>query len=452
MKFMLTNKKIIVFLPQNDQFVTFPETHKNYAEVYDFLVKSPDDEKGFLELFIKIATVAIEKYSNGDVEVNDGIATIDGLPLPVDVLQKLKELKADGYDWNDQRKFWGNCLLNPREESVADLFRFISNHNLTITEDGHFLAYKAITKDFKDKFTRTFDNSVGKTVTMNREDVVMNPDVYCAAGLHVSNLRYATSFADHAAGDIIVLVDVNPQDVVSVPKDSNAEKIRTCAYKVVKVWDGYKELPTSVVSIDENNNVVEKLQKQATNTIKKRNSCEWTSIEIDILKKLTKDIKCDIDKFDWNGVSKLLGSRTPDACKYKYSRLIEKLNDAAKKAENKEKSRSNVLWSKEDIKKLKELTKGYKNNMRGSFDWSFIASNFVNRTPESCFYKFYRLNKEKTKEMNTVNGSWTLKDEKKLIKHYCNGDSYKKLCSMFNKSLSCIASKIHRLKKNGKIS
>lgn len=457
MKFMLTNNKIIVFLAQNDQFVTFPENHKNYNEVYDFLTTEPDNEKGFLELFIKIATEAIEKYSNGEIKVSDGIATIDGLPLPADVLDKLKELKADGYDWNEQRKFWGHCLLNPRKESVADLFRFISRHKLTITEDGHFLAYKAITSDFKDKHTHTFDNSVGKVVSMNRDDVVMDPNIYCAAGLHVSNLNYAQGFA--GPDDIIVLVDVNPEDVVSVPKDCNAEKIRTCSYKVLKVWDGNEELPTSVVTIDDNCNVVTKKDKKIEQKKEERqNKNSWTKIEIQLLNKLTdkyNKIKNTGHYFDWDNVSKILGSRTAKSCQTKYYQIMSTggFNKFLKNFKEENKDKPSYNWSDSEIKQLKNAVSLH-TNTRGSIDWDAVATYFTNRSANSCETKYRRLYASGGVDNSGITNyfEWDNKTEKKLIKYYNKGLTYKHIAKLIDVSSSAVSSKLYRLKRDGKIS
>lgn len=454
---MLTNNKIVVFLPSNDQFVTFPENHKNYDEVYDFLTTDPDNEKGFLELFIKIATEAIEKYSNGEIKVSNGVATIDGLPLPTDVLDKLKELKADGYDWNEQRKFWGHCLLNPRKESVADLFRFISKHNLTITEDGHFLAYKAITSDFKDKHTRTFDNSVGKVVSMNRDDVVMDPNIYCAAGLHVSNLHYAQGFA--GPNDIIVLVDVNPEDVVSVPKDCNAEKIRTCSYKVLKVWDGSEELPTSVVDIDNASNVItkkEKKRKQKKEERKQKNN-PWTKIELQLLNKLTvkyDKLKRSGQSFDWDNVSKMLGYRSAKSCQAKFYQVMANggFDKFLKNSKDDCKDKPSYNWSSSEIKQLKNAVVKYTNSA-GGINWDAVSACLNNRSAYSCETKYRRLLNDKlVSNANIVTYfEWDNKSEKKLIKKYNEGFTYKQIADLIGTTTNAVSSKIYRLKKTGKI-
>lgn len=132
-------------------------------------------------------------------------------------------------------KFALNLSENPSRKSVQQLFEFIEGHGLTITENGCFIAYKGVTKDFKDCRTATIDNSVGVTVKMPRNEVQDDPQVACSYGLHVANYEYAHTNYGHGKDGVTVLVEVNPKDVVSVPVDHSAAKIRVCEYKVLKV-------------------------------------------------------------------------------------------------------------------------------------------------------------------------------------------------------------------------
>ncbi|MDA9072830.1 hypothetical protein N9K75_03055 [bacterium] len=81
--------------------------------------------------------------------------------------------------------------------------------------------------------TGTFDNNVGSIVTMNRRDCNEDPNQTCSAGLHVAAYEYAHTFG---SGEL-VLCEVDPRDVVAVPKDYNQKKMRTCSYKVVGLAD-----------------------------------------------------------------------------------------------------------------------------------------------------------------------------------------------------------------------
>ena len=41
-----------------------------------------------------------------------------------------------------------------------------------------------------------------------------------------------------SSGDRVVIVKVNPKDVVSVPTDCECQKVRTCEYQVIADYEG----------------------------------------------------------------------------------------------------------------------------------------------------------------------------------------------------------------------
>lgn len=127
-------------------------------------------------------------------------------------------------------KFAENLLANPSERSVQELFNFLSVNDHPITNKGTFVAYKKVRSSFLDIHSGTMDNSVGKVVSMPRESVNPDCNVTCSYGLHVANWDYAKNhFGSHE--DIMLEVEVNPRDVVSVPVDYNSAKMRVCSIK-----------------------------------------------------------------------------------------------------------------------------------------------------------------------------------------------------------------------------
>ena len=60
----------------------------------------------------------------------------------------------------------------------------------------------------------------------------------CSNGLHAGALNYVASYGSVESNDRIVIVKINPEDVVSVPSDCNCEKLRTCRYEVVGEYQG----------------------------------------------------------------------------------------------------------------------------------------------------------------------------------------------------------------------
>ena len=88
-----------------------------------------------------------------------------------------------------------------------------------------------MTEDFKDKHTKSFNNAPGQVCEIPRSAVDDNPDNTCSHGLHVGGYEYAKDFA---SGGKLVLVKVNPRDVVAVPNDYNGQKMRVCRFEVLK--------------------------------------------------------------------------------------------------------------------------------------------------------------------------------------------------------------------------
>jgi hypothetical protein len=104
---------------------------------------------------------------------------------------------------------------------------------MPITTKGTFLAYKGIREDGKDVHSGTIDNSPGQTPTMPRRLVNDDPNQGCSQGLHVGAFEYASHW-----GPRVVLVEVDPADVVSVPADHSYQKCRACKYKVLRDSEG----------------------------------------------------------------------------------------------------------------------------------------------------------------------------------------------------------------------
>lgn len=67
---------------------------------------------------------------------------------------------------------------------------------------------------------------------MPRSQVTADSGIGCSAGLHVGTWDYAVTFLGHDTPVLAVLV--SPRDVVSVPTDCDAQKMRVCRYQVLR--------------------------------------------------------------------------------------------------------------------------------------------------------------------------------------------------------------------------
>jgi hypothetical protein len=128
-------------------------------------------------------------------------------------------------------KFLEKLLDNPSRRAVDELYRFLEHKHMPLTPDGNFLAYKGVKHDFTDCYSGRFDNSVGQVLEMPRRSVCDDANVGCSHGFHAGSYEYAKGYASN--GGNLMIVEIDPADVVSVPHDCDCQKLRTTKYKVV---------------------------------------------------------------------------------------------------------------------------------------------------------------------------------------------------------------------------
>lgn len=160
---------------------------------------------------------------------------------------------AKGDDPQSLFNFWERLQKNPSFRSVNQLWSFLQNRGIPLTPEGNFLAYKSVRSDYKDHHSNTFDNSPGRINKMPRNMISDDPANECDPGFHVGAIAYAKSMYSDGR---IVICEVDPENVVSVPRDHNAQKMRVCEYKVIGNYGS--DLP-STTFVEE---VTEKEQEQ----------------------------------------------------------------------------------------------------------------------------------------------------------------------------------------------
>lgn len=168
----------------------------------------------------------------GNLQVSEWGVTLDGEPLHGYVVDRLMEFLKLGIEITPWVNFVRKLYQNPSSTSRNELFLWLEKAGMPITPDGDFLAYKKVRDDYKDIYTGKFDNSVGKVLEMNRLDVDDDRNQTCSAGLHFCSKDYLPQFGV-GDGNRVVIVKINPADVVSIPSDYNDTKGRTWRYEVV---------------------------------------------------------------------------------------------------------------------------------------------------------------------------------------------------------------------------
>lgn len=221
----------VIHLLVNNQSFVIPKSHYNYQLILDILSK-PDYTKHADEL-VKLADVSTTIQEElKTVEVKDGEVYYGGKPLHNVVTSKILQLVKERKPFQPMVAFLQNLMGNPSERSINELYNFLERNGLYLLPDGCFLGFKAVTKDYKDYHTKTFNNKPGMTNSMPRENVDDDCNAACSKGFHVGTHKYAEGFGDLDGGHVL-LVKVNPKDCVSVPLDANCEKLRVCSYTVI---------------------------------------------------------------------------------------------------------------------------------------------------------------------------------------------------------------------------
>lgn len=225
MKYILGSDSISVFL--EGKMYPVNKTSKTYNLVLK-AVKSGDVEA--LHDALSMKTV-MEKKLQGvtSVTIQGGEVLFEGRPITGLIKTRIFDMLAIGLDIKPISLFLENLMLNPSKRAVDELFGFMEACSLPITEDGCFLAYKRVRGDYKDVYSGTMDNSVGKVLSMPRNSVDEDKDRTCSAGLHFCSYDYLK----HFSGERIVVLKINPRDVVAIPSDYNNAKGRTCRYEVI---------------------------------------------------------------------------------------------------------------------------------------------------------------------------------------------------------------------------
>lgn len=252
MKYIINKEAIVVF--HNGSPVRVEKTDKRYPLIIEVFDLPEDEQDDALQTALepqKAAAIAINGVDG--FEVVDGSVWYDGEKLPKVLSDKVISIAAEGLPLENFELFWERLSNNPSSSSVTELLDFLEYKELPITEDGCFLAYKAVNSDYYschgnpdtkviqgtvDDSGRIY-NGVGEVIEVRRRDVNDDRNVHCSWGLHVGSLDYARSF-----GETLLIVKVDPSDVVSVPTDCACQKCRVSKYKVI--GDFVEEIVTPV--------------------------------------------------------------------------------------------------------------------------------------------------------------------------------------------------------------
>lgn len=247
MKYIVAKNNITFF--HNGRPINVQKGTSQYAKVlkaFDLPEDKQDEAIAEILEAPKFETKAAEKEGFTFVDSN---VYVDGELLPQVLIDKINSLKREGLPITLFLNFWRELRQNPDYVVVNDrgLYDFLSYRELPITEDGCIIAYRGVNKDYwsrsgnpatkvlqgKTNKSGQIYNGIGEVIEIVRNQVTTDRSVHChSQSLHIGSLDYAKGW-----GDRVVVVKVNPKDVVSVASDCGCQKLRVCKFEVLSDFE-----------------------------------------------------------------------------------------------------------------------------------------------------------------------------------------------------------------------
>ena len=226
--YIVTPNAITVVVNNTPRVVS--STHMNYVRLRDAL-RAPSHD---VDLISDLADIKrfVARISLGAVELGDSEVRWNGTPIKNVLADRLIALLKMSADITPLAKFLDRAMKNPSKVAQDELYLWLESGNQPITAEGKVLAFKHVGADYLDHHSHTMDNSVGQQPEMPREEVDPNRDHECSRGLHFCAFGYLHMYS-HSHDGHTMIVEVDPADIVAIPRDYQNQKGRAWTYKVV---------------------------------------------------------------------------------------------------------------------------------------------------------------------------------------------------------------------------
>jgi len=235
---IITDHSVTIF--DNLKPITVTDSHAMFEEIKQLVVDG--DYYAALDMLDSRRSVK-RAIKHTSFELVGDALYLDDYKVPDNMAVRVFALMNEYNSVKPLEKFFRNLLDNPSYRAVQELFGFLEVSQLPITDDGCFVAYKAVNPNFKDYFSGKMDNSIGSQPTMPRNLVDEDKNRTCSTGLHFAAYEYANMFVSN--GGHLMAVRINPKDVVAIPSDYNNMKGRASTYTIVAEIEGMADTLTN---------------------------------------------------------------------------------------------------------------------------------------------------------------------------------------------------------------
>ena len=229
--YLIQGKNIILVIDGKSHTIS-KDTHIAYGKIVDALKNKDWDS---LRDLVSPKQVLVN-FGKGNISIDGNKILWKGQPFHNALTARMLEMFQDGMPVDSMARFMENLMQNPSKRSVDQVYGFLEKNNLPITQDGYFLAFKRVRNDYLDIHSGSISNHVGAVVEMDRNLVDDDPNSHCSTGLHFCSESYLGSFGGR--DQPVMILKINPADVVSIPTDYNGAKGRCMKYEVVAEVQG----------------------------------------------------------------------------------------------------------------------------------------------------------------------------------------------------------------------
>lgn len=238
MKYMETG--LMVVIADGLQVVTILNNESHYDKVIRLLHKS---KFGKVRKLLDKIRNRISESSGGVMETvieesGSKKILIDGEDADPVILEYLEKIDAG----TDRRKYEALIELDRNIKKCKSsvirplLSRFISEGDFPVTEDGCFIAYKALRLrgdgNLVDFYSGRLVQNIGTVVKLKKGEYDENPQSGCSRGLHVGSFSYVRRMYGERQDAVFVALKVNPAHCINVPIEERG-KIRVHTYTVL---------------------------------------------------------------------------------------------------------------------------------------------------------------------------------------------------------------------------
>ena len=241
----LVNETLTVVIDNGQQILTAKSDHPKWQEIRDAYKAGNND---LLQSLISLKSV-VEAYSVGALSINTTGVTYNGRPLHTVDTQRVMAFLRENLPYKPIANYIEKKQKNPSKRAIEEMFNFLEHKAMPLTPEGNFIAYKGVRNDYwsgtgnletivlqgqVDKEGHIL-NTIGSIIEVERSSVDDNFKNHCSSGLHAGSISYAKDFAGTGR---VILVEINPMDVVSIPDDCGCQKLRCSKYKVIGEYTG----------------------------------------------------------------------------------------------------------------------------------------------------------------------------------------------------------------------